>query len=181
MKALVKYSFIFASLTSVALAEGSAHHEPSIKDLMYPAINFMVLVGFLVWKLKKPTTEMFNKKAEEVQSLMTSAAQKNKDAEEKLKTYKTKLSSLPSELTKIQKDYESDVQSFMQHQSNETQTIITRTKRDLENKLEGEKNELVENLNEELLNSVIAKAQQAIESNNDFKTKATHKIVSELR
>lgn len=182
MKALAKYSFMFIALTATAVAaESGAHHEPSIKDLMYPAINFAVLAGFLIWKLKKPMNEMFNKNASEVESLMNSAAQKNKDAEERLKTLTNKMSNLPSEVSKIQNDYESDVKTFAQTQGLETQDHIVRTERDFDKKLEGEKNELVEKLNEDLLNNVIAKTKQTINGNADMKTRATSKIVSELR
>lgn len=185
MKAKAIYSFMFIALattaTATAVAAEGVHHEPSIKDLMYPAINFFVLVAFLIWKLKKPMAEMFNKKAADIQSLMTSAAQKNKDAEERLKTLQGKMANLPSEVAKIQKDYESDVITFVQTQSAETQSVISRTKRDLENKIEGEKNELVEKLNEDLLNSVIAKTQQTINGSGEMKNRATSKIVSELR
>jgi len=182
MKALAKYSFMFIALTASAVAaESGAHHEPSIKDLMYPAINFAVLAGFLIWKLKKPLSEMFNKQASEVESLMNSAAQKNKDAEERLKTLQAKMSNLNAEIAKIQKDYESDVATFTSTTAEETKATIARTHRDLINKLEGEKNELVEKLNEELLNSVIAKTKQTINGNADMKNRATSKIVSELR
>lgn len=182
MKALAKYSFMFIALTATAVAaESGAHHEPSIKDLMYPAINFAVLAGFLIWKLTKPMKEMFDKNASEVESLMNSAAQKNKDAEERLKTLTAKMSNLSSEVTKIQNDYESDVKTFTQTHAEETQAHITRTQRDLDKKLEGEKNELVEKLNEDLLNNVIAKTKQTINGNADMKTRATSKIVSELR
>jgi F-type H+-transporting ATPase subunit b len=182
MKSKVLYSFMFAALmSSVALAAGDAHHEPSIKDLLAPAVNFIVLVGFLVWKLKTPMKDMFDKKAADVKSLMDSAAQKNRDAEERLKTLQAKMANLGSELTKIQNDYEGDVVNFTKVTAEETQATIARTKRDFENKLSGEKNELVEKLNEDLLDSVIAKAQQAISANSDMKTRATSKIVSELR
>lgn len=182
MKAMAKYSFMFIALMgTVVAAESGAHHEPSLKDLMYPAINFAVLAAFLIWKLKTPMTEMFNKKAEDIQSLMNSAAQKNKDAEARLKTLQAKMANLGAELAQIQKDYESDVVTFTQTQAIETQATIARTQRDFENKLDGEKNELVEKLNEDLLNSVIAKTQQTINGNSDMKTRATSKIVSELR
>ena len=182
MKALAKYSFMFIALTATAMAAGDgAHHEPSIKDLMYPAINFAVLAGFLIWKLKKPLSEMFTKQAAEVESMMNSAAQKNKDAEERLKTLQAKMGNLNSELTKIQSDYAADVTTFTSTQASETQATITRTQRDLEKKLEGEKNELVEKMNEDLLNSVIAKTQQTINGSSDMKSRATSKIVSGLR
>ena len=186
MKNLARNSFIFIALamavTEAALAAGNgAHHEPSVKDLMYPAINFTVLVAFVIFKFKKPLKDSFDKKAVEVESLMNSAANKSKDAEEKLKMFKSKMNALPQEVEKIQKEYEQDIVAFKQSQANETQTVIARTKRDLENKLEGERNELVHNLNKELLSSVIASAQEAISGNAEFKTKATQKIVSELR
>lgn len=182
MKALAKYSFMFIALTASAYAASEgAHHEPSIKDLMYPAINFAVLAGFLIWKLKTPVREMFNKQAAEVESLMNSAAQKNKDAEERLKTLQTKMNNLNAEIAKIKSDYESDVANFTTNTASETQATIARTQRDLLSKLEGEKNELVEKLNEELLNSVIAKTQQTINASADMKSRATSKIVSELR
>lgn len=182
MKRSAFYSLMLIALTSTAMAAGDgAHHEPSIKDLMYPAINFLVLVSFLVWKLKKPMKDMFDKKAADIQSLMASAAQKNKDAEEKLKTLQGKMANLGSEISKIQKDYESDVANFITTQSAETQSVIARTKRDYENKIEGEKNELVERLNEDLLNSVIAKTKQTIDGSGDMKKSATSKIVSALR
>ncbi|MBC7713000.1 MAG: hypothetical protein H7177_06660 [Rhizobacter sp.] len=181
MKAKALYSFMFFAFAATAFAEEAAHAEPSIKELIYPAINFFVLVGFLVWKLKKPTADMFNKKAEDVQSLMASAAQKNKDAESRLKALEVKMANLPAELSKIKKDYEHDVAAFTQSQSAETQSTISRTQKDLEHKLDGEKNELVLNLNEDLLNSVIAKTQQTINASGDMKKRATSNIVSELR
>ena len=181
MKVLVKYSFMFIALTATAGAATGAQHEPSIKDLMYPAINFLVLVAGLIYLLKAKTSAMFTKQAADVTSMMSSAAQKNKDAEERLQSLKGKMTNLSSEVTKIQKDYESDVATFTQAQSAETASVITRTKRDFENKLEGEKNELVETLNNDLLNSVIAKTQQTINGSNDMKNRATSKIVSELR
>lgn len=181
MKALAYYSFMFIALTATAHAAGGAHHEPSIKDLMYPAINFIILAGGLIYLLKPKMKVMFDKQAADIQSLMASAAQKNKDAEDKLKNLQAKMSNLPAELSKIQKDYELDVANFITTQSSETQAVIARSKRDYEGKIEGERNELVEKLNEDLLNSVIAKTQQTINGSGDMKKSATSKIVSALR
>ncbi|MBC7714505.1 MAG: hypothetical protein H7177_14260 [Rhizobacter sp.] len=181
MKAKALYSFMFLAFAATAFAEEAAHAEPSIKELIYPAINFIVLVGFLVWKLKKPMNEMFNKKATDVETLMASAAQKNKDAEARLQALSVKMANLPVELSNIKKDYEHDVAAFTQSQGQETQSTITRTQKDLESKLDGEKNELVLTLNEDLLSSVIAKTQQTINASGDMKKRATSNIVSELR
>ncbi len=181
MKAFVKYSFMFVAFANTAMAATGEHHEPSITDLTYPAINFIVLFGFLIWKFKKPMSEMFNKKAEEVKSLMTSAAEKSKAAQDRLSTLQNKMKNLDSEVAKIKADYESDASTFTKNQAAETLLVIARVKRDLENKLEGEKNELVDQINHDLINKVIAQTQETIKSSADMKTRATQKIVSELR
>jgi F-type H+-transporting ATPase subunit b len=182
MKTLMKYSFMFAALSASAIAnESGAHHEPSITDLAYPAINFIVLVGFLIWKLKKPVVEMFNKKESEVRSLMNSAEEKSKLAKERLSSLEAKMKNLDSEISKIKSDYESDVANFSKTQSVETQATIARVKRDLENKIEGERNGMVEKINQDLINKVIEKTQETIKGNADMKSRATSKIVAELR
>jgi F-type H+-transporting ATPase subunit b len=181
MKAAL-YSFMFATLVpTVQAASNGAHHEPSIADLTYPAINFIVLAGFLIWKLKGSMREMFNKKAADVQSLMASAAQKNKDAETRLAELQAKMKNLDAEVNNIVSEYHRDVANFTTAQAQETQGVISRTKRDLENKLEGERNELVEQMNQDLLNTVIAKTQETIKNNGDMKSRATKNIVSGLR
>lgn len=181
MKTLMKYSFMFAALSTSAFAESGAHHEPSIADLTYPAINFAVLAGFLFWKLKKPVVEMFNKKEAEVRSLMSSAEEKSKAAKERLGALEAKMKNLDSEISKIKSDYESDANNFAKTQAEETQATIARVKRDFENKIEGERNGMVEELNQDLISKVIEQTQATIKGNADLKNRATSKIVSELR
>lgn len=180
MKTIIYFSFIFASLLGSAVAEEAAHHEPSLFDLKYPFVNFIILLAILS-KVVKPLREKFNKNSEEVRSLMDSAARNNQDAEEKLNSFQAKMKNLDSELKKITTDYESDAVQFEKNTSTETQTTIARMKRDLENKIDGERKELIDGLNNELINKVVSGAQAAIKSNKDFQVKATQKIVSELR
>ncbi len=177
MKTFLKYSFMFTALASTAMA---GKGEPSITDLIYPAINFIVLFGFIVWKFKKPMAEMFNKKAEDVKSLMTAAAEKSKAAQDRLSSLQNKMKNLDAEVAKIRSDYESDASTFAKNQAAETLLVIARVKRDLENKLEGEKNELVSQINMDLINKVIAQTEETIKGNADMKMRATQKIVSSL-
>ncbi len=183
MKSIIYYSFLFISFISVGFAEEAAeaaHHEVSILDLKYPLVNFIILLAILS-KVVKPLREKFNKQAADVKSLMDSASKNNKDAEERLNNFQQKIKNLDSELVKITTEYESDAAQFAKNQNEETQTTLARMKRDLENKLEGERKELVDQLNHDLLNKVVASTQATIKGNKDFQTKATQKIVSELR
>ncbi|MGZ3809460.1 MAG: F0F1 ATP synthase subunit B family protein [Bacteriovorax sp.] len=180
MKSIIYFSILLSSLTTVALAEEAAQHEASIWDLKYPLVNFIILLAILS-KVVKPLREKFNKQAADVKSLMDSAARNNKDAEERLNNFQAKIKNLDSELIKITTDYESEAAQFAKNQSEETLTTIARMKRDLENKLDGETKELVDELNHDLINKVVAGAQATIKGNKDYQVKATQKIVSELR
>jgi F0F1-type ATP synthase membrane subunit b/b' len=167
-------------LTSFAYAEEAAHHEASVWDLKYPFVNFIIFLAILS-KVIKPLREKFNKEAMDIKSLMDSASRNSQDAQEKLISFQSKIKSLDSELIKITTDYESDAVQFAKAQSEETQTVIVRMKRDLENKLDGERKELIDLLNHDVVNIVVTKTQTTIKSNSDLKVKATQKIVSELR
>lgn len=112
---------------------------------------------------------------------MDSAAKSSRDAEERLNNFQSKIKNLDSELVKITTDYESEAAQFAKNQSEETQTTISRMKRDLENKLDGERKELIDELNHDLVNKVVSSTQATIKGNKDFQSKATQKIVSELR
>jgi F-type H+-transporting ATPase subunit b len=182
VKALIKYSVICASLINIAIAnEEAAHHEPSIFDLKYPILNFIVLFGFLAWKLKKPVSEMFNKKSDDIKSLMNSAEKQSKDAHEKLQAFNAKMKNIESEVVQISSDYENDAVSFAKNLHEETETSIARMKRDLRGKLEGEKKEMLDDLNHEVVSKVIANAKNEIGKNPEHRKSATQKIITELR
>jgi len=181
IKFLLLSVYLFSFATAFAEEQEAAHHEPSIWDLKYPAINFIVLFGFIAWKAKKPLTEMFNKNAENIRALMESAEKQSKDANAKLATLEQKMKNIDSELVKITTDYESDVAAFGKNQIEETQTTITRMKRDVDNKLQGEKKELMDGLSHELLNLVVSNTQNTINGNRDLKSKATNNIIVGLK
>lgn len=181
MKSIIYYTFFFATLITAAMAnEEVVHHEASIKDLMYPFVNFIILLAILS-KVIKPLREKFNKQAIDVKSLMESAAKNSQDAQERLSAFQHKIKNLDSELVKINSDYETDAAQFAKLKSEETQTIISRMKRDLETKLDGERKELIDELNHELVNKVVSSTQAIIKGSKDFQAKATQKIVTELR
>lgn len=180
MKSIIYFSFLIASISSVALAEEAAHHEPSVFDLKYPLVNFIILLAILS-KVIKPLREKFNKSADDIKSLMDSASRNNQDAQERLNNFQAKIKNLDSELVKISTDYESDAAQFAKNQSEETQTTIARMARDLENKLDGERKEMIDELNHDLVNKVVSSTQATIKNNKDFQAKATQKIISELR
>ena len=182
MKSKLATSFMLMTASTVAFAAGgSAGHEPSIKDLLYPAINFTLYAGGAIYLLKPILKNLFDKQADDVVSLMNSAEERSRDAKAKLATAESKLATLDSEVTRLKSEYKKFTEDFRANASSETKALIERTGKDNATKIEGEKKALIEELNEELLNSVIAKTKNTINSNASLKANATKNIVSELR
>ena len=61
---------------AISAEHGAAAHHGHVSDLLAPLVNVVVLVGFLVWKLKKPLSDMFTKQAEEISNLLERASLK---------------------------------------------------------------------------------------------------------
>ena len=71
---------------------------------------------------------------------------------------------MDSEIVKINQDYEEEAVRYSKLQAEETEAQIARLKRDVESKLAGEKKELMDNLNHEVLNLVVEKAKGTIKA-----------------
>ena len=86
-------------VTGTALAGGKGGHG-SIADLIPPAVNFFILVTFLVIKLKAPIRNLFIKKAEAISETLERANVKSKEAQVMLETQQKKLSNLDNVIEK---------------------------------------------------------------------------------
>jgi F-type H+-transporting ATPase subunit b len=175
------FLFLIFSAFNALANEHESHHEVSVLDLKYPVLNFVLLFGFIIWKGKAPLSAMFDKNSDSVKSQMDSAEKQSKDANEKLNSLENKMKNIDTELVKITGDYNEDVAVFTKTTGEETNTTLARMKRDVENKIDGEKKELADQLNHDLLNLVVGKAQGKIGANRDLKTQATSKIVAGMK
>lgn len=176
MKNLLTLSLVLISSNAYAAGAGGGH----ISDLMFPAINFFLLFGFIFIKMRKPISDAFTRNSEEVENLYIMAEEKSKEAQIKLDEYTKKLESLDSEMSRIIQNAEEDGTKFDSAQKAETHSSIERMKRDAANKIESEKNEMVRQLNSSLLDEVISKTKTEINGNNEYKTKATKKLLSDI-
>ena len=131
--------------TASAFAAGDGGHG-SAADLIAPAVNVAILVGFLVWKLKKPLNDSFTKKAEEIAD-----------------------------------QSEADVKTFEKNIAKETEDKIHKLKTDATSKISADKKAIMDELNADLLNQVIAKTKSTIKTNKDFQSKASNKLLQGLK
>lgn len=182
MQVWTAYLALALTFISKAYASGDSHggHDASITDLLAPAVNVAIILAFLIWKLKKPLTDMFNKKSEEVSSTIERASIKAKEAQIRLEAQQKKMSNLEQEIKEINKVNETDLQNFEKALAQEVEDKTRKFKADASAKIEATKKAMVEELNAEILDQVIAKTKSTIKTNKDFQTKASTKMLQGL-
>ena len=179
MRWLVLLLVLSGELFASGGAAATPHHA-SIKDLLYPMINATLFFGFLIYKLKKPTSEMFNKNYDEIKSQVEFSEKKNNEADHALKNIQNKLNNIPEEEKRIKADFESDFEKYKELAQQDLEAGITRTKKEFDGKFESEKEAGIFSLQSELLTAIVADTKKIIAGSNELKVKATKKILADI-
>lgn len=179
MRFIAKYALLL--VPALAHASGNGGHHGSAGDLIAPAVNVALLVGFLVWKLKKPLNDMFTKKAEEITNTLERASLKAKEAQMMLENEQRKITNLSSEMKTLADQSDADVKTFEKNVARETEEKIQKMKTDATSKIAADKKAIMDELNAELLNQVISKTKSTIKTNKDFQNKASNKLLQGLK
>jgi F-type H+-transporting ATPase subunit b len=152
----------------------------SVADLAWPALNFVILLTGLLYFVKKPMRQMFDKNAEDVSNLFEYADKRDKEAKIKLEMYQKKMENLDGEKAKIVKNAETEAQEYIKKAQEESKAYLERMERDAESRIQHEKETLQNKLTEDLVNEVINKAKSKITSDADLNKKATNKLISQI-
>ena len=171
------FALLILGFDVFAAGDGDHSSTPSI-DLFYKAFNFSVLFGFIIWKMKKPLSQMFKSSAEEIEKHCKYAEEANRKAQTELDTYEQKLGAAKEEREQILLEAKQNSAKFALDYESEIREQIAKYKKDAENKIEHEKKELLRQLNANLVDEVIKKTKLAIGENKDYQSKATSKLLS---
>ena len=173
--------YILMALVSVsAFAAGDGGHG-SVADLVAPAVNVAILAGFLVWKLKGPLKNFFITKSEEVSNTLERAGIKSKEAQMMLDNEQRKISGLENEIKSMKQHTSTDVANYEKKLARETEDKTQKLKADAASKIQADKKSVMDDLNAELLNQVIAKTKSTIKGNKDYQSKASNKLLQGLK
>lgn len=160
-------------------AHGGGHHA-SPMDLIAPAVNVGILLGFLAWKLKKPMHDAFVAKADEVSNTLERASLKSKEAKMMLEGEERKMANLQNEIKTIHSQADNDVATFEKNLAKETEDKTQKLKVDANSKIQADKKALMDEVSAELLNQVIAKTKTTIKTNKDYQSKVSTKLLQGL-
>lgn len=171
------YAILALGITK-AYAAGGGHG--SLVDLIAPAVNVGILLGVLGWKLKDPLKNYFANKSQEVANTLERASLKSKEAQMMLEGEERKMANLQNELKAIHSSSETDVLTFEKNLSKETEEKTHKLKADANSKIQADKKAVMDELNAELLNQVIAKTKKTIKTNKDYQNKVSTKLLQGL-
>lgn len=174
------FSLTFLCCFVDTYASSSGKHHPSVRDLLWPAFNFTILFGFLFFKLKGRLSSMFDKNAEAVSAQYSLAEKKSSEANKKIKDFKDKLSNIPAERDKVFAETKTDIANFENKMRDDTAKTIERLKREMVNNVAHEKSVMLNQINALLVDEVINKAKETINSSSDYQKRATSKILSQI-
>lgn len=162
-----------------AMAAGGYEQGP-LSSLILPALNFGAVAIFLVFVLRKPMRNFFNKNAEDVVQLYYHAEEKEKEAEIKLNMYKAKLKNLASEKNKIKEMGQKEIEEFEKKTKEETALQLSKLDEDAKSKMDYEMTMMMRELNESLLDEVISKTKATVTGDSSMKSTITHRLSNEV-
>lgn len=171
--------FILGIMTDAWSSEGG--HHGSVTDLIAPAVNVGILVGFLVWKLKGPLKNHFDNKSKEVAETLERASLKSEEARVMLENQQRKMAALDKELKAIYEQAETDILVFEKNLSKEVDDKTAKLKSDANMKIQADKKSMMDQLNAELLDQVIQKTKTTIKTNKDYQNKVSTKLLQGLQ
>jgi len=128
-------------------AEGQAH-EQSIWPFVGKIFNFVVLVGGLVYLMRKPFAEYLTRRGGELRAELSAAEALKVEATAKIAEIDARMKSLPAELEALgargRADIAAEEQRIRELAATEKQRLLDQAAREIETRVRAAKRELVE-------------------------------------
>jgi F0F1-type ATP synthase membrane subunit b/b' len=183
MRFWTAYAILAISISKAYAESGGGYggdHHASISDLLAPAINVVILLGALAWKLKEPLHNFFTTKALEISNTLERASLKSKEAQIMLESETRKINNLKTEIDNVHKQSDADVQFYERNLSKDTEEKTQKLKADANLKIHADRKAQMDELNAQLLNEVIDKTKTTIKTNQDYQNKVSAKLLQGL-
>lgn len=176
----MKYISLLAVVFSQSVFAAPGAQGP-ITDLLFPVINFSVIFILLFVLLRKPIKAAFEKNADDVTALYKHAEEKDKEAQLRLAQFEQKMKSLDAETQKLLDQAKSDAEKIRATVESETFQQLAKMTDEAKQKAEYEKNMMIKELNESLLDQVLLKTKTAIKADQSLQSKATNNLAGRVQ
>ena len=152
----------------------------SVFDLKWPFLNLFLLATLLVWKIKKPLSDMFNQNATDIKYLYRIAQEKEKESSMKYEMYKKKMEGAGKDYDAVLERFRQKGIDFIDEHKKEGDRFVAKLKKEKEQKVEVEKNKMLKNMESALLSEIILKTKQKIEADEKLKKQVTKGLIARI-
>lgn len=181
MKNLIVFSFIISINSYAGGGSNPQTWEEFFVSLGWPFFNVALLASLLFWKLKTPVKDFFKNKSESIAEIMERANVKAKEAEMMMQMQRKKIDGMHSEIQRIHSDAQVEIETYQKFYVKDIDQRIEKLKTDAALKIEAEKKQLTDQLNNLLLDEVLKKTKETIKNNKELGEKATSNALEGLR
>ncbi len=151
------------------LAAGGGHYGPS--SLVIPIVNILIIAAFFMWKIRPSFINYFSGKHDSVKEISERAKTQKFEAEMLLEKQKKKNASLSEKIEEIKNQANQEVENFKSDKEKENSLKVSKLAQDFDAKVEIKKQEMVNEINEELLEKVIASAKDKVKGSPELSKK----------
>ena len=151
-----------------------------LSDLISPTINFLIFLGILYWIFKNVVKRHFAGLQDSVTAIYQRAQDKQRQADEKRVECEKKMQNLPQKETQILQQAEHNADSFENEYQEEVRDKIAKLEQESQMRIKAEESFLVDRLNRQLLEEVLAKTKNSFECDSSLRDKAAEKLMGEI-
>lgn len=177
---LATIAMLTAASGTLVWASGGegGHHELNWWDFFLRLMNFAIMVGLLVYLLKKPLSGFFASRRDNIKNTLAELEQKKLEAEQKCAEYRGKLATLDKEVEQIIAEYvqEGELEKGKIVEAAEKQAEYIKQAAQLT--IQQEVKSARESLQEEIAELTIAAAEELLRKN--IKAKDQGRLVQEF-
>jgi F-type H+-transporting ATPase subunit b len=176
---LVTFAVMAAAMSGLVWAsEGGGHHELNWWDFFLRLMNFAIMLGLLIYLLKKPLSNFFVSRRENIQNTLIELEQKKLEADKKCAEYKAKLATLDKEVGQIIAEYVQEGEAEKSKIIEAAQKQADYLKQQAQLTIQQEIKSARESLQEEIADLTVAAAEDILRKN--IKAKDQDRLVQEF-
>lgn len=165
---LVVCAVVFASMPVWASSEGGGHGGGGFNkkaDLLYRFINFAVLLGALIFLLRKPMGKALDGRRQGIRDQLDDLERQKQEAQKKLAEYKGKLNLLQEEVEKIVADYVKEGEAAKEKIIAEAKGAAEKLQKQAKKNIEHEFQKARQELRAAVAEQAVAMAEELIKRN----------------
>ena len=146
-------------------AGGGAHHTPTIDEVIFPAINFIIYAAVLYFFALPAVRGFLRSRREDVVATMAQASAKKQQAEALVGEYRAKLAGVDQEIGAIQASFRREAETEQDKLLTEARNLAAKIRDDAHFLADQETKAARQMIREEMASQAQAAARQLVQSN----------------